>query len=47
MRYLMFDVVEELEKAVQGRKTRVQPYALLWAIAGVLRMSGELKPRKG
>ena len=47
MRYIKFDVVEELEKAVQGRKSEVPRYVLLSVIASVLGMSRELKRRKG
>jgi hypothetical protein len=41
--YVRFDVVEELEKAVQGRKTRVSRSILLATIAGMLGLSSELK----
>jgi hypothetical protein len=47
MQYIKFDVVEELEKAVQSRKTRVSASVLLATIAGLLGLSSELKRRKG
>jgi hypothetical protein len=46
MQYVKFDVVEELEKAVQGRKTLVSRSILLATIAGMLGLSDEMKRRR-